>query len=303
MKKSHPTLTSDRLREVLSYDRLTGVFKWKAPTSSRIKAGSVAGSINTNGHRQIAIDGRLYIDRRLAWLYVHGHWPMTQIVSANGDKKDCRISNLRPMNNDILPGVEMTAEVLRSILKYSKKSGEFTWKIDRPGSARCGDTAGTDKDGSRRVIIGINGIYYTAGSLAWLYVTGEWPVNQISHFDGDSSNTKFANLRDAPHLISFKQRRPRCEKSSKYIGVHWRKDKSMWQAMIRLDGKTKHIGYFRKEKDAASAHKTFRKQVHEDQRNRGRFGCTSLAVELTSDTNLAATPDRSSRQPTSEDQK
>ena len=88
-------LSQERLRELLDYDLLSGVFKWKVSTARRIKVGDVAGSPKRFGHLQIMVDGRFYKAHRLAWLYVHGRWPVEQIDHINGMPSDNRITNLR----------------------------------------------------------------------------------------------------------------------------------------------------------------------------------------------------------------
>lgn len=66
-------VTAERLRDVLDYDADTGLFRWKARTSNRVRVGSVAGAhSHVLGYVMISIDGRLYKAHRLAWLHVHG---------------------------------------------------------------------------------------------------------------------------------------------------------------------------------------------------------------------------------------
>lgn len=48
------------------------------------------------------------------------------------------------------------------------------------------------------------------------------------------------------------------EKSSKYVGVCWKKDKQKWQAYTTINKKTKHIGYFDSEEAAYEAHFQFK---------------------------------------------
>jgi hypothetical protein len=45
-------------------------------------------------------------------------------------------------------------------------------------------------------------------------------------------------------------------KSSKYRGVSWRKDKSQWQAKIKVAGKDENLGFFDDEAEAARAYDT-----------------------------------------------
>lgn len=87
-------LTIERLRAVLHYDPLSGVFTWRAKVGTQT-IGSVAGTVYQNGRRYIAIDRRRYFAARLAWFYVHGEWPSGQIDHKNVNRLDDRIDNLR----------------------------------------------------------------------------------------------------------------------------------------------------------------------------------------------------------------
>lgn len=91
--------TQEVLKELLSYDLATGIFKWKKPLSPAVSVGDAAGSMNAKGYLNIKVQGRLYKAHRIAWLYVHGVIPKFQIDHINGDKSDNRISNLRLATN------------------------------------------------------------------------------------------------------------------------------------------------------------------------------------------------------------
>ena len=86
----------DRLRDVLDYTPETGVFTWKKRSGNNTySVGDTAGSINSNGHRQIQINSKRYLSHRLAWLYVYGNFPFLQIDHINRDRGDNRLINLR----------------------------------------------------------------------------------------------------------------------------------------------------------------------------------------------------------------
>jgi hypothetical protein len=88
-------MTVKRLRKVLSYAPTTGTFRWKVSAGSRASLGAIAGAKNGRGYHQIRIDGRPYSASRLAWLYMTGKWPTSEISYINGKPSDTRWANLR----------------------------------------------------------------------------------------------------------------------------------------------------------------------------------------------------------------
>lgn len=89
-------LTADRLREVIHYDPVTGIFTWNIPSGRRVKAGDRAGSFNKSlGYRVIAIDCERHYEHRLAWLYMTGEWPLKDLDHKNTHKDQNNWDNLR----------------------------------------------------------------------------------------------------------------------------------------------------------------------------------------------------------------
>ncbi|HAP3219644.1 HNH endonuclease [Escherichia coli] len=88
-------ITQQRLKEVLLYDELTGKFTWKVKKCQRMNAGDIAGHKSSEGYWVIKVDGKLYKAHRLAWLYMNGSLPKSDIDHINLVRDDNRIANLR----------------------------------------------------------------------------------------------------------------------------------------------------------------------------------------------------------------
>lgn len=88
-------LTQARLKELLHYDRKTGVFTNRVWRGGTARAGTPAGSLNTKGYVQIYVDGANYYGHRLAWLYVHGRWPYALDHKPGYGKHETRLKALR----------------------------------------------------------------------------------------------------------------------------------------------------------------------------------------------------------------
>jgi len=89
----------------------------------------------------------------------------------------------------------LTAHRLRKILSYDPATGKFRWKVTTGSRAIAGSVAGTH--GRRgHYQIRIDGKLYQSSRLAWLYMTGKWPKLEINYISRNTSNTRWANLRE-----------------------------------------------------------------------------------------------------------
>jgi HNH endonuclease len=90
----------------------------------------------------------------------------------------------------------ITAHKVRALLDCDPLTGVFTWRVGRKAGSVAG-RARSDRNGRRYVQIVINRCSkHFAHRLAWLYMTGAWPVAHIEHKDGNLLNNSWENLRE-----------------------------------------------------------------------------------------------------------
>lgn len=154
----------------------------------------------------------------------------------------------------------LTAKRLREVLDYNPDTGEFRWKIAQ--RRYIGEVAGYRGDACGHRQIRIDGRAYYAHRLAWLYVHGQWPDNQIDHCDVDPSNNTLSNLRKATNQQN--RQNVRSKRSDGRKGIHCTGRK--WQAAIRVGGKRIYLGHFNTPDEAAAAYSQAVAQHH------GEFG-------------------------------
>lgn len=121
-------ITAGRMNEVLSYDPLTGDFRWKISTSKKFKAGQIAGSAKSvrnsiTRYIYVRVDGKDITAARAAWVLQNGSWPSGRLGFINGDPQDVRFENIYEMKS-LNEEYSSRADYLR---KHRKKFGR-EWK-------------------------------------------------------------------------------------------------------------------------------------------------------------------------------
>lgn len=141
----------------------------------------------------------------------------------------------------------LTVERLRERLHYNCDTGIFTWPNGRVAGCRSADGY---------LSIRIDGTIFRANRLAWLWMTGEWPIYNIDHADSDFSNDRWGNLRLATQSQNSANRRIASNNSSGIKGVSWYKKYGKWAAHIKKNGRREFLGYFENIEDASAAYAT-----------------------------------------------
>lgn len=132
-------VTQQELKRQLFYDEKTGNFTRRVVSSNRTKLGQVAGGMSSDGYWSICVCNERHRAHRLAWLYVYGEFPKTDLDHVNRVKTDNRIKNLRESTKKINAINTNLAENNKSSVKgihFSKMHKKWNAQIKTNGKSR-----------------------------------------------------------------------------------------------------------------------------------------------------------------------
>ena len=148
----------------------------------------------------------------------------------------------------------LSQEYLKSIFSYSE--GKLIWKAKKSDKVVVGSEAGcVTKKG--RCFIGLDGKNYRTHRLIYLFHHGYLP-DTIDHIDGDPSNNRIENLREATIRENGCNRTKQQNNTSGYKGVYLHKATKKWVAYCSGNS----LGYYDTPEDADIVVKEFRKKLH-----------------------------------------
>lgn len=166
---------------------------------------------------------------------------------------------------------DLTQEFLRSILSYNPETGELT-RISTPRKDLVGKRADHVNQalGYRVVGIGSDRTFW-AHRVIFMMVYGRWPV-QVDHINGDRSDNRLCNLREASKAENMRNRGPQKNNTSGVPGVYWATRLEKWTAGIKVDRRKIWLGNFDSFDEAVAARKSA------ERRYWGEFAPTKLAA-------------------------
>lgn len=147
--------------------------------------------------------------------------------------------------------MKLTQEKLKELLDYDPATGIFINKIDRGKTAKKGNVSGyVDLKGY--LIITITLKRYKAHRLAFLYMEGYLPENQVDHIDRNKLNNKWDNLREVSQSCNMRNCNIAKNNKSGITGIYWDKRSNKWRSRI-TNPKRIHLGLFDNLIDAVKA--------------------------------------------------
>lgn len=154
-----------------------------------------------------------------------------------------------------------TQEQVKELFEYDPRNGVFTWKARTCQRNMVGKIAGTLNTFGHRQIR-VDGTLRMAHHLAWLYITGEWPPENIDHVNGNPDDNRISNLRLATPKQNQENVKLRCDNSSGHKGVYWNKRERKWVARVQHHKTRIFVGRFDSLTDAVNAVKLTRDDVY-----------------------------------------
>ncbi len=169
-----------------------------------------------------------------------------------------------------------TSERLLQLLRYEPETGKLFW-LHRPremfASQRACSTWNARFSGKEALTA--TGTYgYRVGNVdyklcaahrvIWAMVHGYWPADDIDHVNGDRSDNRLANLREASRSENLCNRGMSPLNTSGHKGVYFHEKTQKWRAHIKKDGKFRFLGCFDALDDALAARSSSALRLHGD---------------------------------------
>ena len=139
-----------------------------------------------------------------------------------------------------------------NILNYDPNTGYLTWIKDMGSNAMAGHVAGSFCRGYIR--IQIYGKTYAAHKIAFFLYYSRWPNGFVDHINGNKSDNRISNLREATRSQNAMNQKLRVDSSSGYKGVTFDKRYKKWGARIKKNGVSYYLGSFDSPEKAAMAY-------------------------------------------------
>jgi hypothetical protein len=150
---------------------------------------------------------------------------------------------------------------LKELFIYDPDSGVFTRRIStgRHDRHKAGKVAGTK---GIYWHMHVDGKRFVGHRLAWMYVYGEPPKEDLDHINQNKLDNRIENLREATRRQNMQNVTLHKHNSSGFKGVAWHSLRKKWRAYIFNGYKQTHLGLFETLDQAVQARKAAESQYH-----------------------------------------
>lgn len=153
----------------------------------------------------------------------------------------------------------ITQKELKTMLHYDPDTGVFKRLARTSQNTKIGDIAGClhhkKHSGKKYLLFRIKGKLYPCHRLAFLYMTGSFPTDQVDHENGNGIDNRWCNLREVTSQDNQRNLRKPIHNTSGVVGVVWHKQLNKWHAKIQVMRKNISLGCYIDFNDAVCARK------------------------------------------------
>jgi hypothetical protein len=135
----------------------------------------------------------------------------------------------------------ITQKYLQFLLHYNPETGKWKW-VRSKGGQKAGNVAGCLDNGY--YTIRIERRNWRSSRLAFLYMRGRWPIEVMDHKNGNPSDDRWINLREATHAQNQQNHKRNSRNMSGYKGVQWMPRHRKFRARIRVNNVLIWLGNF-----------------------------------------------------------
>lgn len=157
----------------------------------------------------------------------------------------------------------ITQEELKRLLHYDPDTGLFTWLVRTGPNVYAGNIAGYLHKSTGYIRCTYDGQKYQSHRLAWLYTHGQYPSNLLDHINGNKTDNRLSNLREATYSENSQNRsKAGSNNVSGFLGVSFHKVTNKFRSQIKLFGKTTYLGAFKTPEEAYEVYLKAKRELH-----------------------------------------
>jgi hypothetical protein len=161
---------------------------------------------------------------------------------------------------------KVSQERLKQLLSYSLDTGLFYWLVNK-GRARVGDVAGKINPKDGYLYIGIDNKHYPAHRLAFLYVVGVFPPQEVDHINGLRLDNRYSNLRHATPSQNQHNKGVYSNNTTGFRGVIYIEANDNYSAVIQVKGQKRiRVTGFKTPEEASKKYQELAAQLHGEYR-------------------------------------
>jgi hypothetical protein len=159
----------------------------------------------------------------------------------------------------------LTYEQAHNLLRYDETTGDLYWKADVAKNVKAGMVAGKSRKRDLYKTLNYQKRQHQAHRVVWLMMHGSYPKEFIDHINGDRTDNRLCNLREADrHINAQNVRKPNKGNTSGYLGVSFKR--GAYEANLNCGKKTIYLGRYSDPKIAHEAYLEAKRVLH--------IGCT-----------------------------